>query len=195
MIVTIVKSLPSYDKTNEFDDIAKFLTLSKYMKNRQCYKDVKGKESVHSIVSQLAITDTKTEGVFLDHYTEKQIAYLPWAQDRPQKKTTNYNCVRVTVEAKALDGKYGEKQKAEIWDGNCGVEECALCGLPIPVAKMRVRGLCKVGSLFDKEYYYIILENGTQAYLGRYTSLILFDADEKQWSWTDSKDSISRGKF
>ena len=165
------------------------------MKNRQCYKDVKGKESVYSIVSQLAITDTNTEGVFIDHYTETQIGYLPRAQDRPQKKTTNYNCVRVTVEAKALDGKYGERQQAEIWDGNCGVEECALCGLPKPVAKMRVRGLCKVGSLFDKEYYYIILENGTQAYLGRHTSLILFNADEKQWSWTDSEDSISRGKF
>ena len=60
----------SYDTKDEFDDIVKFLTLSKNMKNRQCYKDVKGKETVHSIVSQLAITDTNTEGFFIDHYSE-----------------------------------------------------------------------------------------------------------------------------
>ena len=164
------------------------------MKNK-CYKDVTEKDGVRSVVSQLAISDIKTEGNFIDYYTDKQVEYLPWAQDRPQKKATNYNCVRVTVEAKELDAKYGEKQKAEIWDGNCGVEECALCGLPNPTAKMKVRGLCQVGSLFDKEYYYVILETGKQAFLGRFTSLILYDEEEKLWSWTDSKDSMSKGKI
>ena len=103
----------SYDKKNGFDDIVQFLTMSKNMKNK-CYKDVTEKDGVRSVVSQLAISDIKTEGNFIDYYTDKQVEYLPWAQDRPQKKATNYNCVRVTVEAKELDAKYGEKQKAEI---------------------------------------------------------------------------------
>ena len=89
--------------------------------------------------------------------------------------------------------KYGEKEKAEIWDGNCGVEECALCGLPNPTAKMRVRGHCKKGSIFDKEYYFVIMENGKQAYLGRYFSLISYNEQQNLWMWTDSKDANSKG--
>ena len=94
-----------------------------------------------------------------------------------------------------MDTKYGEMLKAEIWDGRASEEECALCEIPAPTAKMRVRGLCKVGSLFDKEYNYVILENGTQAYLGIHTSVIVFDAKEKHWVWTDSKDEDSKGKM
>ena len=192
MYIFTYTTLLSYDTKKEFEEIVKFLTMSKNMLNK-CYKNVKEKDGVKSVVSQLAISDIKTEGVFIDYYSEAGIAYLPWAQDRPQKKATNYNCVRLTVEAKEKDAKYGEKEKAEIWDGNCGVEECALCGLPKPTAKMKVRGLCKVGSLFDKEYYYIILETGKQAYLGRFSSLLLYDEQQNLWLWTDSKDSNSKG--
>ena len=185
--------LQIYDTKNDFDRIVKFLTLSKNMANK-CYKNVKEKSGVRSVVSQLAITDSETDGLFVYYYTGNTIAYLPWAQDRPQKLATNYNCVRVTVEAKEDTGaKYGEKEKAEIWDGNCGVEECALCALPNPTAKMKVRGLCKVGSLFDKEYYYIIMENGKQAYLGRFSSLISYDEEQNLWLWTDAKDDNSKG--
>ena len=160
----------------------------------KCYKNVKERPGVKSIVSQLAITDTETEGIFVNHYTGNTIGYLPWAQDRPQKKAPNYNCVRLTVEAKEnTDAKYGKKEKAEIWDGNCGLEECALCKLPNPTAKIKVRGLCKKGSLFDKEYYYYIMEDGKQAYLGRYFSLISYDDNENLWLWTDAKDANSKG--
>ena len=163
------------------------------MRNK-CYKTVGDKPGVKSITSQLAITDIEREGVFVNHYTKDTITYLPWARDRPAKKATNYNCVRLTVEVKEnKDAKYGEVEKAEIWDGNCGVEECAVCGLPHHTVKLKVRGLCTVGSVFDKEYYFIILENGKQAYLGRYSSLISYHKDENRWLWTDSKDPTSKG--
>ena len=58
---------------------------------------------------------------------------------------------------------------------------------------MRVRGLCKKGSIFDKEYYFVIMENGKQAYLGRYFSLISYDEQQNLWMWTDSKDANSKG--
>ena len=163
------------------------------MKNKQCYKQVQGKEDVYSVVVQIAITDVAIEGSFVDYYSGNEIEYLPWAQDRPQKNAVNYNCVRITVEVKDINAKYGEMSKAEIWDGRGGEEECALCDIPAPTAKMRVRGLCKVGSLYDKEYNYMILENGIQAYLGIHTSVIAYDAEEKHWSWTDSKDEGSKG--
>ena len=164
------------------------------MKN-QCYYNVTGKDGVLFIDAQLAITDAQTEGTFIDHYSKEPIEYLPWEQDRPQKKATNYNCLRVTVEAKKLNSKYGERERAEIWDGSCSVKECALCGLPTPAAKMKVRGLCKVGSLFDKEYFFYILENGEQAYLGRHSSLISYDSWEKLWSWTDARSAMSKGNI
>ena len=97
------------------------------------------------------------------------------------------------MEAVETDRKYGELLRSEIWDGNCGVPRCAFCRLQHPVAKIRVRGLCQVGSQFDKEYYYVIMENGKQAYLGRYSSLILYDDEQSIWSWTDAMDSNSQG--
>ena len=184
----------SYNTKTEFDALVHFLTLSKNMKNH-CYHDVPGKDGVLSIDAQLAITDAQTEGSFIDHYSKEPIEYLPWKQDRPQKKATNYNCVLVNVEAKQLNSKYGEREQAEIWDASCPNEKCALCDLPTPAVKIKVRGLCKVGSLFDKEYFYYILENGKQAYLGKQSSLISYDSEEKLWSWTDAGDSTSRGNI
>ena len=63
------------------------------MKNKQCYKEVQGKEDVYFIFSQLAITDAEIEGLFVDYYTGQIMEHLPWAQDRPQKKAFNYNCI------------------------------------------------------------------------------------------------------
>ena len=162
------------------------------MQNKRCYKNVEGKDDSMSAIIQLGVTDEAKEGMFVDFYTEENIEYLPWAQDRPMK-ATKYNCVRVTVEGKERGEKYGQKQLAEIWDGPCQIEECAMCNLPTHVARMKVRGLCKIGSVFDKVYYYTILENGTQAYMGRHNSLILYNTVNKYWEWRDSRDADSIG--
>ena len=60
---------------------------------------------------------------------------------------------------------------------------------------MRVRGLCEAGSSFDKIYYYVMLETGTQAYLGRYSSMIMFDPRKNYWTWIDAATPASLGKF
>ena len=160
----------------------------------KCYKNVKERPDVKSVDIELAISDIETEGVFVNYYTKNTVAYLPWAQDRPQKNAIKYNCVRVAVAIKENAAeKYGQSEKAELWDGYCGFEQCALCRLPNPTAKMRVRGLCKKGSIFDKEYYFVIMENGKQAYLGRYFSLISYNEQQNLWMWTDSKDANSKG--
>ena len=164
------------------------------MKNKQCFKEFEGKKDL-IVTSWLAITDADVEGQFVDFYTRDPVDHLPWRQDFPLKDAYNYQCLVVSVEAEQEATRYGTLKKAEIYDANCGILVCALCSLPTPTAKMRVRGLCKVGSMFDKEYHYVILESGSQAYLGRDSSLIVFQPESNYWLWTDAKDPSSKGKL
>ena len=70
------------------------------------------------------------------------------------------------------------------------MEYCDVCEVPTPTRKMHVRGLCSA-SLFDRDYTYVINENGKPMFLGYRSSVIFYDEDVLGWVWFDRKDNRS----
>ena len=70
------------------------------------------------------------------------------------------------------------------------MEYCDVCEVPTPTRKMHVRGLCSA-SLFDRDYTYVINENGKPMFLGYRSSVIFYDEDVLGWVWYDRKDNRS----
>ncbi|XP_023320474.1 uncharacterized protein LOC111695386 [Eurytemora carolleeae] len=173
----------TYDTKEDFDDIVKYLSSSRFQNSSCSAQDKNG----YNTGVWFGTNDEDEEGVWRHFHNKKQITYLNWLPGRPYLGSHEYNCIRLHASYTATNSTYSQVIDARILDSECnGYDMCTACIVDYPVRKLFVRGLCQA-SIFDREYFYNIDLDGSILYMGTSSSIIIFDKKNLEWLWYDRK--------
>ena len=173
-----------------------FVSDEKFLLSSDCVEQSKEDPILTRLLVSLGGDDFDKEGTWRRYRDNLEIEFLPWAAGRPAVGGYDYGCLTLMMMIRKDNSTASMVvESAELWDEVCYRPPgyCTLCMVPAPVAKMKVRGLCKE-SFYDLEYFYNIGENGQIMFLGEEESMIQYDVADSSWVWTDRNHADSSGK-
>ena len=186
----------SYVTEAEFGEIVKFMSEEKFLLASDCIEYSKDFPGLTRMLVYLGGDDFDEEGTWRRYSDNTEIEYIPWAAGRPASGGVDYGCMTLMMMVR-IDNITGSLvvKSAELWDEECYRPPgyCTLCSVPAPVARMKVRGLCKE-SFYDREYFYNIGEGGQIMFLGKEESMIRYNTASNAWHWTDRNHADSLGR-